>query len=173
MAKQQVDKFANQAVIVCVESAANTLTFKKLETGVSLFEKVGWLISRIDYFWHLATLDLLVAASDISYVALTATDQMTSLPLTNAAIIDEAAVGFCLRGTAASFEIRELTITHDLSTLPGGGILIPPNPIYGAIMSASLATAATVTMKIFYTNYALDPDEYWELVESRRIISSS
>ena len=167
------DKFANQAVIVCTESAANTLTFKKLETGISLFEKVAWLISRIDYFLHLGTLDLLLGAADAVYCGLTATDQMASLALTNAAVIDLLYMGFCLRGAAASFEIKECMVTHDLSTLPSGGIIVPPNPLYGAIVGGSLAAAATITIKIFYTNYQLSVEEYWELVESRRIISAT
>ena len=43
------DKFTNQAYLSVTESAANTLTFKKLETGVSIYQKVGWLVSRLIY----------------------------------------------------------------------------------------------------------------------------
>jgi hypothetical protein len=160
-------------VIVCTESAGSTLTFKKLETGISLFEKMAWLISRVDYFLHLGTLDLMVGAADAVYCALVATDQMTSLALTNAAVIDMLYLGTVLRGVAANLTIKECMVSHDLSTLPGGGLLVPPNPLYGAVVGGSLASAATITMKLFYTNYELSVEEYWELVESRRIISAT
>src|SRR4030042_4302686 len=43
------DAYANMAIMRVVESAANTLTFAKLESATSLFEKVGYVIHEIHY----------------------------------------------------------------------------------------------------------------------------
>jgi hypothetical protein len=172
MAKAQADKFANQAVITVVESGANTLTFKKLETGISLFEKMAWLISRIEWFYASPIAALFNGDTDQLLLALTATDQITSLSLTNAAILDMIAIQRLDFGTPANSYSLIRPHVKDLSTLPGGGIICPPNPFYAAAQGVGLASATTSIVKVFYTNYELSADEYWELVESRRIVSS-
>lgn len=167
--KSTGDKYVNQAVIEATESAANTLTFKKLETGISLFEKVAWLIERVEYFF--SDYGLLGTTDSVTF-ALTTTDQMASLSLKNAAVIDYMNILDLNDGApATSFRIIQPT-TKDFSQMSGGGLLVPPNPFYLGIVGVGLASPATVTAKIFYTTVQLTPDEYWELVESRRIISS-
>ena len=172
MAKVQTDQFANQAVITLTESAANTLTFKKLETGVSLFEKVAWLISRIEYFFTPGDFSYFNGTGDALTVALTTTSSITSLPITDATVLDIFQLTRLDFGTAANAIMTELLRYKDLSALAGGGLLVPPNPIYGAIQGSGLSTAATVYLKIFYTVITLEPAQYWELVEARRIIAS-
>lgn len=171
MAKGSTDQFVNQAVITCTESAANTLTFKKLETGISLFEKVAWIISRIEYF--ISGISNLNSSGDSLTMAITSTDQITGLALTNAAVID---LLYYLRidyGTAANEVPIAMPFTKDLSTFSGGGLIVPPNPLYLGVVGSGEAAASTVTAKFFYRTLELSPDQYWELVESRRIISSS
>jgi hypothetical protein len=172
MPKTQADKFANQAVITAVESAVNTLTFKKLETGVSLFEKVAWLISRLEYYVSTSMMALLVASADGLQAALTATDQMAALTLTNNAVLDYFELSRHDIGAAATGHLVQNVFTKDFSTLPGGGILVPPNPLYLGSHGVSVAAVVTMVVKIFYTTYELGTEEYWELVEARRIISS-
>jgi len=170
MPGKKADLYVNQAVITVTETAANTLTFKKLETGISLFEKVAWLIERVEYFF--SSYSLLVASADAACMALATTDQMSSMALTNAAILD---LYYLLRfdlGAAANAELLHLPMVKDFSQMSGGGILVAPNPIYLGIQGTSVASAMSVTAKIFYTTVPLSPDEYWELVESRRIISA-
>lgn len=173
MAKQQSDKFANQAVITVTESAINTLTFKKLETGISLFEKMAWLIARMEYYVFDLSGTQFNAAADSLEIALTATDQLSAIPLTNAAVLDYLKYTRSDIGAAASGYISPQPYVKDFSTLPGGGLLVPPNPLYLAAKGTSLVAVSTVTAKILYTNYELSTEEYWELVESRRIISST
>jgi len=56
--------------------------------------------------------------------------------------------------------------------MPGGGLIVPPNPLYLGIKGTGLAAAQAVSCRFWYTTIELTPDEYWELVEARRIISS-
>lgn len=172
MPSKQKDQFANQAVITCTETALNTLTFKKLETGISLFEKLAWIIHRIEYLVTSAVPGYFNATTDNLTMALTTTDQMTSIALTNAAVLDMTYLVRVDLGAAASGSIYPLQIYKDFSQLPGGGLIVPPNPLYGAIVGGGLTTAATAYLRLYYTNRELSPEEYWELVEARRIISA-
>lgn len=164
------DKYSNQAVITVTETAANTLTFKKLETGVSLFEKVAWLISRIEY-WT-SGYPQMNGSTDNLIMALTTTNQLTTIDITNAVVLDLMQVFRYDIGTAATGWFQQMPLIKDLIGLAGGGIIVPPNPLYGAIVGSGLAAATTANIKLYYTTIELKPEEYWELVEARRIISS-
>lgn len=176
MAGKVIDSFANIATIDCLESAANTLTYKKLETGISTFEKVAWVIHRIDY--NCTSLDAAVfnANGDGLSCALMTGNQRSSI-LTTSTFSDPTVIDvqFWFRrdlGAAASGNWVITPDMKDFSGMPGGGIIVPPIPIYGAIMGVGLVSAAQVIMRLYYTTKELSPDEYWQLVEARRIISA-
>jgi hypothetical protein len=170
--KTQADKFANQAVITVTESAANTLTFKKLETGVSLFEKVAWVIHRIEWFMNNFGPGTFNTSGDILLLALTVANNMTTIALDDPQVLDMLRVAREDYGTAASGIITHHPIVKDFSSLPGGGLIVPPNPLYAAAVGTGLAGATTSLVKLFYTTYPLAADDYWELVDSRRMIAS-
>jgi len=60
----------------------------------------------------------------------------------------------------------------DFSSLAGGGLLVAPAPLYGFVISAGAGGVMDAWVKLFYTYVELAADEYWQLVESRRIIST-
>lgn len=170
------DKFTNMACITLQESAPNTLTFAKLETGIALFEKVAWLISRIEFVLQNIGAALLNGDGDDVTWALTVSNQLSTLStgdlITNPAIIYGQRVKRMDIGTPATGMYWVDPAAVDFSTLPGGGLLVPPNPLWGAIEGYGCASAALMYLRIYYTNYQLSgADEYWELVESRRIIA--
>lgn len=173
MAKKGVaDQWANLAVISVSESAANTLTFKKLETGISLFEKVAWVINRLEYYFDF-TGTIFNTNEDLLDVAITTSDQITSIAATNQAVVDTMRVVRVDLGTAASgFQVvrPQMRVFTDL---PGGGLIVPPNPIYLAAKGTGLASAQTVICRMRYSLQELSPEQYWELVESTRMVSSS
>jgi len=172
MAKGGADQFANLAVISVTESAANTLTFKKLETGISLFEKIAWIIHRVEYF-----MDILAASfdgnADFLDVGLSTTDQLTTVSFSNNAVLDKLQVQRSDWGAAANAILQEKPLYKDFTNLPGGGLIIPPNPVYGFACGGGQVSARSVTIRLFYTTLVMTPDQYWELVEARRIISST
>lgn len=167
------DQFSNIAAIGVTESAANTLTFKKLETGVSLFEKQAWLISRIIYFFSTWNIAQFADEDDYLDVAMCATSQITLLgDLSNPGILDLFRLCKHEEGTPASAWFEKQPVIVELSQLAGGGLLVPPNPIYLAAKGSGLTNAQTVWCRFFYTTVELKPEQYWELVEARRIIAS-
>jgi len=166
------DKFANMAAIGVTETGANTLTFAKLETGISLFEKMAWIINRIEYRVTPSLTDF-ADSGDLLDMALTVSGTLTSIGTYNEpAILNWYRLIYHESGTPANFAFFESPRIIDLSTLPGGGLIVPPNPLYLAAKGTGLGAAQSVYCRFWYTNLALKPEEYWELVESRRIIST-
>jgi len=170
--KSGMDKFANQAIITVTETATDTLTFKKLETGVSLTEKVAWIINRVEYIINNFTASLFNSSGDAIKFGLSVSNAFASASFDEQAIIDYNLVQRADFGTAASGGFMELPIIKDLSSLPSGGILVPPVPLYGFAQGVGLAAASTVACRIYYTLLPLAIDQYWELVEARRILVS-
>lgn len=175
MAKQGTDQFANLATITITESGANTLTYKKLETGISLTEKVAWVISKLEYFYT-GDWSNFAQAGDSLYAGLSVYNGITTFA-TAAAIVDPTLLDmFRLSrgdfGTAASGTILDHMVRKDFSNMPGGGIIVPPVPLYGWAQGVALTSAVTMVIKAYYTLLELSPDQYWQLVEARRVISS-
>lgn len=165
------EKFVNQAYLSVVESAANTLTFSKLETGVSIYEKVGWLISRVDYHTSLASSNFAADGDGVTF-GLTASDGITGLALSSAAVIDFNTIDRRDYGTAASALFHIFPYSKSFADLPGGGLLVPPNPLYLGVVGTALTSAVTLLARMFYTVVVLKVDEFWELVEQRRMIGA-
>ena len=166
------DQFANLAVITVTEAVAGTLAFKKLETGISLFEKLAWIIHRVEYEYDLNAMQF-NSTGDSMEMGFSTSDQIMTIASTNPAVVDRFR---CMRAdfgaAAASYQFTS-PFVKDFTNLPGGGIIIPPNPVYGFVKGTGLAAVAGFVLRMFYTNRPLAADEFWELVEARRIISAS
>ena len=165
------DKYVNQAYLSVVESALNTLTFSKIETGISIHEKVGWLISRIDYFFQTGPAQFGADGDALDY-GISVMDTLTDVGPRLAAIVDSNTLTRQDWGVAASSEMRQLPVTRNFADLPGGGLLIPPNPVYIYARGTALAGPHTVAARLFYTMRQLKTEDFWELVEQRRMIGA-
>lgn len=171
MAKAQMDEFANVAALTVVESAANTLTFKKLDTQTSINEKIGWLINRLEFFLDISATQWNANLDSVS-MALTRSNLVTNLiDLTEPAILWNAFIQRTDIGTAATSWLVREPFVYDFSTLPGGGLLTPPTPLYGAVKGVSCTAANTLYLRIYYQTIDLTPEQFWQLVESVRIVS--
>lgn len=164
------DKYANVAHIKVVESGTDTLTYKKLETGISLFEKMAWVIARIEYYW---LSNVMAASGDGITMGITTSNNPPDLTPDEVAVVDMTREMRGDFGTAATAWIFKYPIIRDFSPLPGGGLIVPPNPLYLAVKGLSQTGALTVEARLFYTAVQLKGDEFWELVEARRMISST
>ncbi len=173
--KRITDTFSNMATITCLESAANTLTYKKLETSFGTFEKIAWMVHRIEYFFYGASTNF-NGTDDALNVALMTGNSRTSLftsdTFTDPQVIDLQSFMRLDFGAAASGFLMTRPYGHDFGNLPGGGLIVPPAPLYGAIQGFGLAAASSVVMRIYYTIKELAVDEYWELVEARRLLTA-
>lgn len=175
MAGPKAEMYPNVATIELTESAANTLTYVQLQTGVSMQEKVAWIIHRIEYYLDLLS-GTLNTDGDSLTVALLNSNRFTTIASAvtykDPAWIDGAIARRVDLGAAASGFLTIAPMVKDFTNLPGGGMLIPPIPVFGAIQGVGLGAAGHSLMKLFYTVKTLSTDEYWELVEARRTLSA-
>lgn len=175
MKKSSSESFANMATITVTESAASTLTFKKLETGQSILDKVAWIIHRIEYYFTpLAT--LFDGTGDNLCVGISTTNvrssNLTTEAYTDPTNIDLIKIFRADFGAAAAGSLVSIPVVRDFSALPSGGLIIPPAPVYGFAQGSGLAAASTAIMKIWWTSLELTTDDYWQLVEARRLMTA-
>jgi len=173
MAKLPTDNFCSQAVFQVTETAANTLTFDKLETGISVYDKIGWVIARVEIPLTKATYDLFDGNGDILEMGLTATNTITAFTDTNPAIYVHRTLMRRDVGTPAVSFFVDTTIVQDFSTLPGGGILVLPNPLYLATKGTGLSGASTVTVRVFFKAIDMNDQDYFNLVQARQLLVST
>ena len=165
------DKYANQG-FVRVVPALNVLSFAELATFVSVFEKKAFLISRIEYFFPVGVLQALDAETDYVQFGLSTSDNFAGVDLSVPTIFDFNMLVVVLQAAGVSSHILQQPFIKDLSTLPGGGSLVPCRPIFLWIVTAGLAAAGEVSARIYFTVVDLKAEEYWELVEATRLVGA-
>lgn len=169
-AKKGIDEFSNIAAMYIQEATADTFTAQKFDFPVSVLDKVGIVISRIEYYF--GSLANLNSSGDWVMAGLAVTKSVSDITdIEDPTILDSCCYTRLDIGTAASGLVLERPVIRDLSTLPGGGILVSPNPLYGIMDSLGAGGVMGVSIRMYYTMRELAADEYWQLVESRRIIT--
>ena len=168
-AASQRDVYSNKAYGSVTESAANTLTFSEISTNVNVFDKMAWIVNRMEWYCPPGTLNLLVGAGDALQIALTSSQNLSALGLDNPGVIDMFQLSYYTVG-GANAKIWNMPFIRDFSTLPGGGIIIAPRPLYVAIVGTSLATPASAEMRMSFQQKVLSADEYLEMVDFYRIV---
>lgn len=170
--KKVTDKFANYAAMTIVETAANTFTSSKFQFPFSIMDKMGLIIQRVEYDLtnftgaFAATGDALVFGLAVNATIVDVDDPSDPL------LVDSARIRRSDFGAAASGIALHFPIVKDFTNLQGGGLLVAPNPLYAFIKGISAGAAGTLAIRLFYTYLELATEDYWQLVESRRIISS-
>ena len=171
MAVKGGDKQANFAAIQAIESAAATLTFAKFAFPFSIQDKMALIISRIEYWF--GGIHLLDANTENIVAGLSAAGALVD-PFNQAdpLIIDSMRMYRDATAVPQSTNLVQLPWVKDFSTLVGGGLMVAPAPLYAFVKATGGATPTSCWLKLFYTYKSLSTDEYWELVETRRVISS-
>lgn len=161
------DAYVNIIAASIVESGASTLTFSEIDIGVSLFDRAGLLLQRVEFSPTDATLNLMSSASDRVDLAICSSNQITSLaPNQSQVICYDKIHQHSL--SDVGFEILQIPFVHDYSGLIGGGLLVPPKPLYWGIQGSSIGSACTVNARMFFTFVELSDADYFELLETRR-----
>lgn len=172
MAKSAIrDIYANKFYGAATESGANTLTFSEINTNVNIFDKVAWILNRLEWYLSVATLALLQASTDTISCALSASDTIPNLSLSNPSVIDVVTIQLIAPAEVGGQAPFPTPIIRDFSSMPGGGLIIAPRPLYVAVEGVSLATAATAEVRGYFQAKSLAADEYLELIDFYRIVS--
>ena len=167
------DNYVSQAVFDVTESAANTLTFEKLTTGLSVYDQIGWVICRVKYALGVSAQALFNATGDTLSAALTMTNSLSGLGDADPQIYDYIRIQRTDFGTAANAIMTDLEYIHDFSGLPGGGLLVLPEPLYLGVAGLSLSGAAQVVAKIYFKAIELTQQDYFNLVQARQLLIST
>ncbi len=163
----KLDDFPNIITGLVTESGATTLTFSnKIETGYSLGNNVGLVLHRLEYFLSIGTRKLMLDEDDGVDFGLVTSNQLTSVLNYGSNTIDFVELGKGKYGTAASGYPSEMPIVRDFTALPGGGLLVAPNPLYMFVKGISVASAMAIEYKIYYTTVTLNDKGFRELWET-------
>jgi len=163
MAKASADKFANVAFGSVTMSAANTLTFAQIQMGVGLFEGRAMVLHRVAFRPSFASIHELAAATDRLTMALTTSNRLTSIiDATDPAIVCQVD----LISLGASIEVARMPFEIDYTGLPGGGKLLPCNPIWAACWTSGAAAASAMKCELSFTFVELSPQDYLEVIQS-------
>lgn len=162
MAKRAEDRFANLASAVVTLSAADTLTFTELQTGIGLGQGVGILIDMIDYEVSPAMLELMTASGDQVACGWSTSDAVTDVNVNERRVIDYTRISRHDHGTAAS---GEFVLQPQRKTfIPSLVIAAPRLYLFG--FSVGLASVGTIRSRIFFRYIDLTDKEYLELAET-------
>lgn len=171
--KGKNDSFANIAFLTATESAAGTLTFAKIDMASPMMgEKYALVIHRAESIMSNIHSQF-NSTADTAYWALTVSDRLTSIQdLSQPEILFMDSLLRADFGAAASGLLVERPILHDFTSLPGGGLLVPADRLSLGVYGSGLAAALTVSMRVYYTVMPLATDQYWELIEARRVMTT-
>lgn len=159
------DKFPNVIYDSCTQSAANTLTFEEINVGLNIFDKVGLIIHRVEYY---KMDNLLLDDTDTIVFGLSQSDSWTTAGPEETSVIDHNRRRVVEIGAATAAYMIQSPFVKEFTGLPGGGILTTPKPLYLYVDSTNLGSEATVDIRMFFTIIKLKPEEYFELLESRQ-----
>ncbi len=164
MAKRNEDRFTNLASGDVTETAANTLTYGELITGISLGVGIGMLIDEIDYLIGAGALDDLVAVGDTINAAWFTSNAPTAIELSDRRLIHMMRMNFPPTvGTPASAS-APIVQPKVYQFFPA--MIVAAPRIYFGVQGVSLAAAARVQSRIFFRYVDLSTQEYLELAEA-------
>lgn len=162
--KGKRDTYANVGFGYVLMSAANTLTFAQIQFAVGIFQGVALLLHRILWYPSNTLCRELVAATDQCEFAITTSNRLSAIVDTS-----EPAVVALHRfiGIGAGVERFSLPIITDFTQLPGGGKLMPANPVYVGLGSTGFAAAVFLRCVLEFTFLELTSQDYLELIQAQ------
>ncbi len=170
--RNRKDLFDQTLFMQMTETAANTLSFAQLAVGVSIFDYAAFIISRIEYYWNPGALAGIDADQDSITVALTGSGSITVLDRSQPQVYDLASWIGALDGTAATMARYESPTIHDFAAMKGGGLLVPAQDMFIAVLGNGQATARTGTILAYYSVMELAAADYLEVAQKYRVIST-
>lgn len=160
------DVYVNRAFETVIMSAANAITFSQVQFGVGLFQGVAAIIHRVEWYPSNATVRELVGVADFINMALTNRDDLSSLDPTNQSVLCHKALLPMMVGTVVGLEYIPVPLVSEYSGFPGGGMIVPANPLYLGMVTGGYAAAGTLRAIVYITFKQLTDAEYVELIQT-------
>lgn len=169
MAKAR-EQYAQIGYINVVESAADTLTFQGLSVFSNVLGQKAMLIHKAEYTFSSAEIALLAATGDGVSFGLSGTDSLTTIALNDPEVYDYNFIKVQGFGTPANTILFEVPYVKSWDDLPGGGLLVPADRLYGYVQGSNLGGAGGVTIRFYYSIFDMSAAEYLELAQSMRVL---
>lgn len=163
MAKVKKDIYPNRAMSSVTQTAANTITFEQINFGVGIFQGVALVLHRVEYMPDGAALNELAAFGDTWDMGLTTSNLLADLQAFDPAVISMKR----MLAIGAAVEPFELPLITDFTTMPGGGLILPPNPLFMCVDSLGNAAAHGTIFQLYFTFVELADKDYIELIQSQ------
>lgn len=152
-------------------SAANALTYEKIESGMSIYDRIGWVLSRVEWMVPVGTRNLLLDQSDEITMGLATSNSMATISDTDPNVLSRLRISVADFGTAANSLLIDDPIVQDYTGLPGGGLLVLPNPLYVFMDSESVASAGSIAARAWFTSVDLSDEDYFLLAQARMLLN--
>lgn len=160
-----VDVYVNRVIDTLTMSAANVITFGQIRFGMGVFAGIAIVIHRVEFHFPAAVINELLDAADWLRVGLVNRDDLTTLRPTNLNVLLSTSIDTVMVGAVVGINHIKLPLIVDLTNTPGGGLIVPSNPLYLGMMTAGLAIAGITDMVLYYTFKTLSDKDYIELVQ--------
>jgi len=164
------DQYCQLGYISVAETAANTLTFAGLSVFSNVLAQKGMVISRIEYLLSNTSMSYLEDDNDALMVGLSGDDGLSSIDLDDPSVYDIINIMMVSSGTPGTIIRNLVPIVKDFSQMPGGGLLVPADRVYGYIQGTSLAGGGSVRIRFWYRIIDFTAQEYLELAQSLRVL---
>jgi len=162
------DRFANIASGEVTMSAANTITFTEILTGISLGVGVGILIDEIDYYPSSAALRELVGNADSIAMGWTTSNAVSDLvDAADRRVIHSINLVASIVGAVVSLHVLKVPFVHQFFPPT---IFASPR-IYLGTNTGGFGAAALVRSRLYYRFIELNAQEYLEIAETFQLTS--
>lgn len=162
-----IDQYENIATIAVSESAPGTVTYGELQTGLGLRTKQGMVIDAIHYFIEASVINLMLDESDSINFGITISTGVTNLLLSgDRRIIHSGQLGQANSGAPASAQVLLSPFVFEFMH----GIPIAEASIFLGGQGISLASAVSITCRIFFRYVDLTDREILEIAQNFQLV---
>lgn len=154
------DNYANIAEAQ-VTANGTTIAFTELQTGISLAQKRGIVIDKIEYTFARDDIGALADNEDIN-IGWVTSNSITSLNTNQKQVIHAVTLGRVDMGTAATAQIYEMPVQF-MYTPP---LIVAAQRIYLAVDSADSGSQNIHSSRLYFRYIDLKTEEYLEIAES-------
>jgi len=163
-----LDKYQSIATIAVTESAANTITFSALTTGLGFGTKRGMLIDAVEFHLTPGSLNLILDEADQATLGLTVSSGVTDLTdFTDRRIITMIQLDQLNSGTPANAQLIKMPMTSLLGTQ---GLPIAETSLFLGVAGVSLATALSARCRIFFRYIDLTDRDILEIAQNFQLV---
>jgi hypothetical protein len=174
VATKKMDIYSNIVAVQALQTVIDAYTTAEVQIGVSLFDKVGLLLHKVEYDLWVSSMAQLRDVSNLYQVGLVSSTNVNggNFTMLNPDVIDTLILIPVQDEAPTARIVYQSPVTRDFTGLPGGGILIAPRPLYVALDTNGFSAVAATIARITFSLVSLSDAEYLELLQTRRGFST-